>query len=86
MERLQAVIVVVESKQRMNIPESVLHSFDNVETLPILSIDEVQALVEKRISSVSDQEFSLDFENARQFTARLRFAIRSCQVYARCYR
>ncbi len=66
LERLQAVIVVVvESKQRMNIPESVLHSFDNVETLPILSIDEVQALVEKRISSVSDQEFSLDFENAK---------------------
>ena len=66
LERLQAVIVVVvESKQRMNIPESVLHSFDNVETLSILSIDEVQALIEKRISSVSDQDFSLDFENAQ---------------------
>ena len=66
LERLQAVIVVVvESKQRMNIPESVLHSFDNVETLSILSVDEVQALVEKRISSVSDEDFSLDFENAQ---------------------
>ena len=33
LERLQAVIVVVvESKQRMNIQDSVLHSFDNVET------------------------------------------------------
>lgn len=66
LERLQAVIVVVvESKQRMNIQDSVLHSFDNVETLSQLSIDEVQALVEKRISSVSNEDFKLDFTHAK---------------------
>ena len=66
LERLQAVIVVVvESKQRMNIQDSVLHSFDNVETLSQLSIDEVQALIEKRISSVSNEEFKLDFNHAK---------------------
>lgn len=66
LERLQAVIVVVvESKQRMNIQDSVLHSFENVETLSQLSIDEVQALIEKRISSVSNEEFKLDFNHAK---------------------
>ena len=66
LERLQAVIVVVvESKQRMNIQDSVLHSFDNVETLSKLSIDEVQALIEKRISSVSNEAFKLDFHDAK---------------------
>ena len=66
LERLQAVIVVVvESKQRMNIQDNVLHSFDNVETLSQLSIDEVQALIEKRITSASNQEFKLDFNHAR---------------------
>ncbi len=66
LERLQAVIVVVVgSKQRMNIQDSVLHSFDNVETLSQLSIDEVQALIEKRISSVSNEDFKLDFNHAK---------------------
>jgi hypothetical protein len=66
LERLQAVIVVVvESKQRMNLQDSVLHSFDSVETLSELSVDEVQALIEKRISSVSNDEYRLDLSNAK---------------------
>ncbi len=65
LERLQAVIVVVvESKHRVNIKQNVLHSFDSVETLSPLSVDEVQALVEKRISSVSKESFNLDFQHA----------------------
>ena len=67
LERLQAVIVVVvESKQRVNIRDSVLHSFDSVETLSPLSIDEVQALIEKRISSVSQENFKLDLNDAKK--------------------
>ena len=66
LERLQAVIVVVvESKQRMNLQDSVLHSFDSVETLSQLSVDEVQALIEKRISSVSNDEYKLELHHAR---------------------
>ena len=66
LERLQAVIVVVvESKQKMNLQDNILHSFDKVETLSPLSIDEVQALIEKRIRSVSTQNFTLDLSHAR---------------------
>ena len=56
---------MVESKQRMNLQDSVLHSFDSVETLSQLSVDEVQALIEKRISSVSNDEYKLELHHAR---------------------
>ena len=71
LERLQAVIVVVvESKQRMSIQENLLNSFDNIETLAPLSVDEVQALVEKRVSSASRQDFKLAFEHAKSIHNR----------------
>lgn len=70
LERLQAVIVVVvETRQRMGISESVMHSFDNIETLLPLSVDEVQALVEKRIASVTDESFGLSLDHAETLHA-----------------
>ena len=66
LERLRAVIVVVvESRQRMNISEHVMHSFDKIETLHPLSVDEVQALIEKRIASVTNNNFTLSLDHAR---------------------
>ena len=65
LERLRAVIVVVvESRQRMNISEHVMHSFDNIETLLPLSVDEVQALIEKRIASATNNNFILSLDHA----------------------
>ena len=66
LERLQAVIVVViEPKQRSNLPDSILHSFASIETLEPLSVDEVKVLVEKRVSSVTSKEFKLSSEDAQ---------------------
>jgi len=66
LERLQAVIVVViEPKQRSNLPDSILHSFASIETLEPLSVDEVKVLVEKRVSSVTSNEFKLSTEDAQ---------------------
>ena len=66
LERLRAVIVVVvESRQRMNISEHVMHSFDKIETLHPLSVDEVQALIEKRIASATKNNFTLSLDHAR---------------------
>ena len=66
LERLRAVIVVVvESRQRMNISEHVMHSFDKIETLHPLSVDEVQALIEKRIASVTNNNFTLSLDHAK---------------------
>ncbi len=66
LERLQAVIVVVvEPKQRSNLPDSILHSFASIETLEPLSVDEVKVLVEKRVSSATSQEFKLSTEDAQ---------------------
>ncbi len=71
LERLQAVIVVVvETRQKMGISESVMHSFDNIETLLPLSVDEVQALVEKRITSVTDESFGLSLAHAEALHAK----------------
>ena len=65
LERLKAVVVVVvEPKQRTNIPESVINSFANIETLSPLSINELQELVERRIATVSDEIFDLSIEDA----------------------
>ena len=66
LERLRAVIVVVvESRQRMNISEHVMHSFDNIETRHPISLDEVQALIEKRIASATNNNFTLSLDHAR---------------------
>ena len=66
LERLQAVIVVViEPKQRSNLPDSILHSFASIETLEPLSVDEVKVLVEKRVSSATSQSFELSTEDAQ---------------------
>lgn len=66
LERLQAVIVVVvEPKQRMNIPDYLLNTFANEVSINSLTIDEVQELVERRILSVTNMPFSLTFEDAK---------------------
>lgn len=66
LERLQAVIVVVvEPKQRMNIPDYLLNTFANEVSINSLTIDEVQELVERRILSVTNKPFSLTFEDAK---------------------
>ena len=66
LERLQAVIVVVvEPKQRMNIPDYLLNTFANEVSINSLTIDEVQELVERRILSVTNKAFNLTFEDAK---------------------
>jgi len=66
LERVQAVIVVVvEPKQRMNIPDYLLNTFANEVSINSLTIDEVQELVERRILSVTNTPFSLTFEDAK---------------------
>jgi DNA-binding MarR family transcriptional regulator len=66
LERLQAVIVVVvEPKQRMNIPDYLLNTFANEVSINSLTIDEVQELVERRILSVTNKPFSLTFDDAK---------------------
>ena len=67
LERLNAVIVVViEPKQKTSIPDSVMHSFADVETLSPLSADEIKELVERRIDTVSQVEFKLSTTLARE--------------------
>ncbi len=66
LERLQAVIVVVvEPKQRMNIPDYLLNTFANEVSINSLTIDEVQELVERRILSVTNKGFNLTFDEAK---------------------
>jgi len=66
LERLQAVIVVVvEPKQRMNIPDYLLNTFANEVSINPLTVDEVQVLVERRILSVTNQPFSLSYDDAK---------------------
>jgi len=65
LERLQAVVVVVvEPKQRTSIPDSVMNGFANIENLSSLSINEVQELIERRINSVSNEDFSMSLSDA----------------------
>ena len=71
LERLNAVIVVViEPKQKTSIPDSVMHSFADVETLSPLSADEIKELVERRIDTVSQFEFKLSTALAREIFQR----------------
>ena len=71
LERLNAVIVVViEPKQKTSIPDSVMLSFADVETLSPLSADEIKELVERRIDTVSQFEFKLSSALAREIFQR----------------
>ena len=71
LERLNAVIVVViEPKQKTSIPDSVMHSFADVETLSPLSADEIKELVERRIDTVSQVDFKLSTTLAREIFQR----------------
>ena len=71
LERLNAVIVVViEPKQKTSIPDSVMLSFADVETLSPLSADEIKELVERRIDTVSQLEFKLSTALAREIFQR----------------
>ncbi len=66
LERLQAVIVVViEPKQRSNLTDSIVHSFASIETLEALSVDEVKALVERRVASATLNNFELSTKDAQ---------------------
>lgn len=71
LERLNAVVVVViEPKQKTSIPDSVMHSFADVETLSPLSTDEIKELVERRINTVSQNEFKLSTIKANEIFQR----------------
>ena len=59
------LVVVIETMQKSHFPEQLLHIFDSDFYLEPLTINEVQALVESRITTVSDQPFTLSFEDAR---------------------
>lgn len=59
------LVVVIETMQKAQFPERLLHIFDSDFYLEPLTINEVQALVESRIATVSSEPFTLSFEDAR---------------------
>ena len=59
------LVVVIETMQKAQFPEQLLHIFDSDFYLEPLTINEVQALVERRVKSVSNEPFTLSFEDAR---------------------
>jgi DNA-binding MarR family transcriptional regulator len=59
------LVVVIETMQKAYFPEPLLHIFDSDFYLEPLTINEVQALVESRIKTVSSEPFTLSFEDAR---------------------
>ena len=59
------LVVVIETMQKAQFPEQLLHIFDSDFYLEPLTINEVQALVERRVISVSNESFTLPFEDAR---------------------
>ena len=66
LNRVQCVLVVViETMQKAQFPDQLLHMFDSDHHLEPFTIDEIQALVESRIKSVSDEAFVLSSEDAR---------------------
>lgn len=71
LNRIQCVLVVVlETRQKAQFPEKLLHMFDSEHHLEPFTIDEIQALVETRIHSVSEQEFQLSVEDARHLLSK----------------
>ena len=66
LNRVQCVLVVViETMQKAQFPDQLHHMFDSNHHLEPFTIDEIQALVESRVKSVSDDEFLLSVEDAR---------------------
>ena len=59
------LVVIIETMQKAQFPEQLLHIFDSDFYLEPLTINEVQALVESRITTVSNEPFTLSFEDAR---------------------
>lgn len=63
LERMQALVVVtLTTDQRLEWPEGLVGRFDHVEKLSTLSEDEVSALAQKRVSSVSRQAWEMNRE------------------------
>lgn len=66
LNRIQCVLVVVlETSQKALFPEKMLHMFDSSHHLKPFTIDEIQALVESRVGSVTGEDFVLSQEDAR---------------------
>tara|TARA_B110000046_G_C12986317_1_gene395802 strand:+ start:78 stop:1718 length:1641 start_codon:yes stop_codon:yes gene_type:complete len=66
LERIQAVIVVVlETKDKAMLHESVLQRLDQMQPLANLSLEEIQLLVERRIQQSTGQPFSFEKEDAQ---------------------
>jgi len=63
LERMQALVVVtLTTDQRLEWPEGLVDRFDHVEKLSTLSEDEVSALAQKRVGSVSRQAWEMNRE------------------------
>ena len=66
LDRIQCVLVVVtENRQKTQLPDALLRMFGSEHHLEPFTLDEVQALVETRIKSVSSEPFVLSIEDAR---------------------
>ena len=66
LERIQAVIVVVlETKDKAMLHESVLQRLDQMQPLANLSLEEIQLLVERRIQQSTSQPFTFGKEDAQ---------------------
>ncbi len=64
LERMQALVVVtLTTDQRLEWPEGLVDRFDHVEKLSVLSEDEVSALAQKRVESVSRQSWEMNRES-----------------------
>ncbi|MBT5392133.1 MAG: hypothetical protein HOL22_07310, partial [Euryarchaeota archaeon] len=66
LERIQAVIVVVlETKDKTMLHDSILQKLDQMRPLENLSLEEIQLLVERRIEQSTNQPFSFAKEDAQ---------------------
>jgi len=66
LERIQAVIVVVlETKDKAMLHESVLQRLDQMQPLANLTLEEIQLLVERRIQQSTSQSFTFAMEDAQ---------------------
>ena len=66
LERIEAVIVVVlETKDKTMLHESILQKLDQMRPLENLTLEEIQLLVERRIEQSTSQSFSFAKEDAQ---------------------
>ena len=66
LERIQAVIVVVlETKDKAMLHDSVLQRLDQMQPLANLTLEEIQLLVERRIQQSTNQSFTFEKEDAQ---------------------